>query len=102
MCACLPSAGPPALGDKPPHSPGCLSGPRASSPTFPPGCATSESQTFGNMSSVSLKISVITIHSVSDTAKRLTFEMTTDITSSVYSIFFQNHKKKKSDLSMLV
>lgn len=38
LCVCLPSAGPPALWDKPPRSPGCLSGPPASSPTSPPGC----------------------------------------------------------------
>lgn len=39
----LPSAGSPALWGTAPHSPGCLSGPAASSPTSPQCCTTSES-----------------------------------------------------------
>lgn len=39
---CLPSAGHPALGDKPPHCPGCLWGPAAWCPTCPRGRTASE------------------------------------------------------------
>lgn len=73
----LPSAEPPALWDKPPHSLGCLSGPQVSSPTFPPGCGTSEWKTFDSTESVTKSVSRQWL--TPQMLQLLTFEMTTDL-----------------------
>lgn len=88
----LPSAGPPALWDKPPHSPGCLSGPRASSPAFPPGCETSAWQTFSNMSTyTTVSISVMTGQSINITVK---VEPLTSVTATHIISVFRPHRRQ--------